>query len=119
MRDVIIKRNIVSKVQKCVSVVVKGTTYAKGDIVVLRQDSYQCNIQMGKITLILYDNKEEIYLVVNILQVKFIPNLRVYELRDSTQHECVSISELSSYPLHVYTIDTNQFVKLKYGLVSS
>lgn len=105
---------------ECNSVLIKGTSYKRGDVVVLRQEPYQYNVEFGKICMILYDFQEKISFVLEILETTFNPHLRVYELGSIIRYECVFVEELLSYePLHIYFLNTVQLVRLKHGIVKS
>lgn len=111
--------NFTTGVRECAKVAFKGTTYQKGDIVTLRQRGYQYKVEMGRITIILFDNNEEIFFLVEKLNCNFVPLIRMYELGASLSYECISVKDLMSYqPLHVYTKHARLYVKLKSGLVS-
>ncbi|KAE8746883.1 hypothetical protein FOCC_FOCC006303 [Frankliniella occidentalis] len=119
-----IKREISSKhlsagINECVSAEVLGTIYKKGNIVAIRQTTYQYEVEIGRILLVLYDNKDGVYLLLEKLATEFIPHLRVYEVGCKISYECISVCELmSTQSLHVYPSGSHLYVKLHHALVS-
>ena len=98
----------------------KGNHYKKGDIVTVRQEAYQYNVEMGMITIILCDNTECLYLVLEILETTFNRRFRLYELGAFIRYECLPVSALlERESLHVYLHDTISYVKINHGLVAS
>ncbi|XP_067217409.1 uncharacterized protein [Linepithema humile] len=114
----VLRAHLEAGMQECVTATVKGTLYKKGNVVAVRQDSYQQNVIMGQIRIILCDTKQNIYFVVETVETKFRPHIRAYELSTPTGYECISLNKLLSYyPLHVYTINLKIFVRIKHGFV--
>lgn len=104
---------------ECARAIFRGTIYRIGDIVILNQEAYQIDVEMGKITLIL-NYMEKLYPIVDILDNVFDPVLRCYELGDTIEYRCISVEDLLSYdPADVYIEDTVYYVKLRHGLVST
>ncbi|KAE8741222.1 hypothetical protein FOCC_FOCC013256 [Frankliniella occidentalis] len=104
--------------RECVRAIVKGTTYQKGNVVVIRQSGYQYQVELGGIVLIIYDNNDKLYLLFEKKKSEFVPHLRVYELHSTMSYECVCVDDLFSYQsLYVYKINGHQFVKLKHAVV--
>lgn len=93
--------------------------YKKGEFIVIRQKSYQCDVEMGRIILMLYDNHEGIFLVVENVTTSFISSLRVYEVGPKVSYECVSIEHMASAQscLHAFSNGSRFYVKLRFGLV--
>ncbi|XP_034252568.1 uncharacterized protein LOC117652043 [Thrips palmi] len=82
------------------------------------EDQARCEVQMGRVVLILHDNQDGIFLLVEKVTTTFIPYLRVYEIGPKISYECVSVDDLASHQsLHVYSNDSHLYVKLKFGLV--
>ncbi|XP_034238081.1 uncharacterized protein LOC117643344 [Thrips palmi] len=105
------------EVEECTSVSVKGTDYRKGHIVVLGQDSYQCNEEMGRILIILHCD-DAVFFVVEVLEVVFVPHIRAYKLGQKVGYKCVKQSNLLSYYAHhTYKLHDGNFVKLHHALV--
>ena len=103
---------------ECTKAVIRGISYKVGDVLVLRQEHYQFNVEMGRISLILYDCNEKISFLLEVLKTNFKPRFRVYQLGSVLRYECIPVEELLSYePLHVYTVNTVLKVRLKHGLV--
>lgn len=103
----------------CLKATVNGIIYQKGEFVIIRQKSYQVEVEMGRIVLILYDNNEEIYLLVENVRTVFIPHLRVYEVGPKISYECISVKDLASaQSLHGYLLGTHLYVKLRFAVVS-
>lgn len=106
-------------VTECMKVVVKGVEYVRGKVLVVRQEAHQYNVIMGRIVLILIDDFERPYFVVEKLQAHYIQYLRLFELQESTGYECLGLDKLLSRDaLHVYTLNSVPVVKLKHGLVA-
>ncbi|KAK3924534.1 UPF0213 protein VPA1222 [Frankliniella fusca] len=104
--------------RECVRAIVKGTTYQKGNVVVIRQAGYQNLVELGSIVLIIYDNNDKLYLLLQKKKSEFVPHLRVYELHSTLSYECVCVDDLFSHQsLYVYKINGHQFVKLKHAVV--
>jgi len=111
---------LVLPTDNCVSATVKGTVYKKGDVVVLRQESYQYCVEVGRILFVLHDNKEKLFVLVEHLETDFVPHMRVYRLGDVLKYECVCIEDLlSPFPLNVYQLKEGNYIRLKHGLVST
>jgi len=106
------------QIEECSSVTVKGTLYQKGNIVALQQTAYQCDVQMGKIVLLL-SSENRVFFGVEVLEADFVPHLRAYKLtgtKDSVK--CVEqTSLLTYYAHHVYKLNDGNYVKLHHGLV--
>ncbi|KAK3915729.1 6,7-dimethyl-8-ribityllumazine synthase [Frankliniella fusca] len=107
-----------SAVSECVSVELLGTLYQKGDVVVIRQATYQCAVEMGRIIVVLFDNKDCVYLLLEKLPTEFVPHLRVYEIGCRISYKYIPVADLlSEQSLHVYPSGPHLYVKLHYGLV--
>ncbi|XP_052130221.1 uncharacterized protein LOC127751151 [Frankliniella occidentalis] len=105
-------------VEECLKLTVKGTEYAKGDIVVLSQDSYECNVQLGRIILLLLDCDQNVYFVCEKLQTLFRPRQRLYILGECKGYACVKQDELLSfYPMKSHRVAGHQLVKLKHAIM--
>lgn len=120
LQHAVLRAHLQPDLQECVTVTLKGTLYEKGNVVAIRQESYQENVIMGEIRIILCDTEENIYFVIEIVETKFRPHVKAYELSKSVGYECISGDKLLSYyPLHVYTINLKRFVRIKHGFVST
>ncbi|KAE8738631.1 hypothetical protein FOCC_FOCC015883 [Frankliniella occidentalis] len=107
-----------SNVQLCQSAKFKGTSYANGDIVILSQESYQCDLSFGRIIFILFDCIESVFFVCEKLETLFDISQRLYRLGSVEGYVCVKPeSLLSYYPHHAYEINSQQYVKLKHAIV--
>ncbi|KAK3919983.1 Catalase-peroxidase [Frankliniella fusca] len=76
-------------VEHCASATVKGTVYKNGEAVVLRQEGYQCFVEVRRIRFLLYDNKEKLYVLVENLETDFVPHMRAYKLGSVLKYECL------------------------------
>ena len=74
-------------VEECHSAIIKGTTYKKGCFLSVRQTSYQYNVVIGKICMLLCDNHENVFALFEIIDTYFVPYLRVYELGKTIAYE--------------------------------
>lgn len=119
LKDVI--NNIdTSNIEECSSVIVKGTEYKNGNIVILGQDAHHSIIQMGKIVVILTSPDCTIYLVVEKLQCTFYFPLRIYEIKDTDTYQCIDVNKLCNHQsLYMYTIGNMECVRLSHRLISS
>jgi len=105
---------------ECSKVDVKGTTYKRGDVVACGQDGYQHNVNLGRISIILVNDFNDVYFVVENLTTNFIPHLRVYDLGPTVSYSCVNCDTLLSFqPLDVYKLDAHSYGKLRSALVSN
>lgn len=105
-------------IEECLKVTVKGTEYEKGDILVLGQDSYECNVRLGRISLILYDCDHSVYFVCEKLETSFRPYQRLYTIGKSEGFVCVRQDTLLCfYPSMARSAPFCQLVKLKHALV--
>ncbi|XP_034237327.1 uncharacterized protein LOC117642841 [Thrips palmi] len=75
-----LQANLPPLMQECVSIVIKGTLYKKGSLLLVQQSHYQCDVQFGRIVLILYDNNTNVFFLVEVMEAEFMPHLRVYKL---------------------------------------
>lgn len=115
-----IQKAQVGHVTDCASVIYKGTHYKKGDIVIVRQNQYRHEVEMGRITTILCSDEQILYVVAEILNTYFRPCLMFYELKEPIRYQCVKIDELLTYETHQqYEKNPNIIVKLRHGLVSN
>lgn len=118
MQELFAQQNLDSTAMECSQIVVKGTIYRKGNVVILAKEPSSDTPAFGKICIIIKNCSEKIYFVLEILNVIFNPQLRVYVLGSAILSACVCIEELLSYePLHIYTVNTCKMVRLKHGLV--
>lgn len=109
-----------SPATECSSAELKGHFYRKGNVVAVRQTAYQENVQMGRIIMILSNDKQCLFLVLEILKTKFHLKSRLYELGNFVQYECLPINKLlESESLDIYIQDTVSYVKIQHGLVIS
>ena len=92
LRTTIKQANSSESIEECSAVTMKGATYKKGLFLVAHQTSYQYKIKIGKICMLLLDNKENIYFLLEIIDTSFTPHLRIYELGNTISYEC--------FPLH-------------------
>ena len=107
-------------VEECLKVTVKGTDYEKGDIVVLNQESYQSDVELGRIILILYDCEENVYFLCEKVHTLFRQCQRLYALGQPKSYVCVRQDELLSYyPCKSHLIQGDLLVKLKHAIVST
>lgn len=67
IQNLIYQKGLNNDSMECNSAVIKGTSYKRGDVVVLRQANYQFNIEFGNICSILYDSHEKISFIVEVL----------------------------------------------------
>lgn len=119
IQHVVCNAGLIDSVTECSRSKWKGTTYTKGDIVTLLTKKGDNSFHMGKIVLLLCDEHQKIYFVVDICVTTFHRQLRLYEIGGHIKYECVQVDELLDYePLHAYVIDTVSYVQLKHGLVS-
>lgn len=110
--------NIAGGIKECTSVNIIGTEYKRGDVVVLHQDDYQLNVQLGRIVLILVSDDESIHLVANSLNTEFQAHLRLYRVNETENYVCVDIKNLYSYQsLHMYTVGTHHYVRLHHAIL--
>lgn len=101
--------------QLCELAVFKNTIYKKSDIIVLSQESYDCQLSLGRIFLILYDCCESITFVCEKLETLFHSRTRLYEIGSIVGYECIKADKLLSYyPLKAYY---GSFIKLKHAIV--
>lgn len=115
----ITRRIVTTELEDCTSVTVKGTTYKKGNAVIIKQDEYQYNLDIGRVCLILSDFNGNVYLVVEELKTTFHPGLRICEVKSQGIYVCIAVNELFSYyPLHIYVIDTKKYVRLRHAIVN-
>ncbi|XP_070525461.1 uncharacterized protein [Cardiocondyla obscurior] len=82
LQNAVLRAHLELNLQKCETVSLKGTIYEIGNIVAVQQDSYQENVIMEEIRLILFDIKENIYFVIKTIKTKFRPHNREYEKLD-------------------------------------
>lgn len=109
-----------ANVQLCQSVKLKGTTYTSGDIVVLSQDSYECEMSLGRIIFILFDCVDSVYFVCEKLETFYDISYRLYKVGCAQGFVCVKPDALLTYyPHHLYQVTNEQFVKLKHAIVCS
>lgn len=105
---------------KCSSAELNGHLYRKGNVVAVRQKAYQQNVEMGKIIMILSDNKQCLFLVLEMLKTTFHLRSRLYELGKFVRYECFPINTLlESESFDAYIQDTVSYVKTQHGLVTS
>ncbi|XP_034237337.1 uncharacterized protein LOC117642850 [Thrips palmi] len=104
-------------IQECPSVVVRGTTYKKGSLVVLRQAHYQCDVEIGRICLCLYDDNNQVFFVVEVFSTTFVSPTRVFRLEGRKGYECISHSSLLTHCVpREYKVSGSTFVKLKHAI---
>lgn len=97
--------NLSENVEECNAVNINGTIYKKGCFLVFRQTSYQYNVTLGKICILLCDNKENVYALFEIIDSSFVPYLRVYELGDTISYECSRLQEVVDFkPMYEYKL---------------
>lgn len=107
-------------IQESNSIIIKGTTYKKGSVLILNQTSYRFQVKMGQICLFLHDDHENIYIVFEILKVKFQATLGCYEIGEVIGYECLTINKHFKYePSNIYTIGNLICVKPKYGFITN
>ncbi|KAK3929752.1 Dynein heavy chain, cytoplasmic [Frankliniella fusca] len=118
LQTAVYQAELVGDIHECSKFDYKGADYQKGKVVVMAQEHYNCNVVMGRISLLLVDDFRA-FLVLEVLKTEFVAAMRVFQLKERIKYECVALdSLLSSDPLHVYTLDNSPCVKLKYGLVA-
>lgn len=106
-------------ITECSSAIFKGTYYTKGQIVAIRQEEYQINVEMGQIILILWD-EEHLRFILEVKKTTFRPLLRLYEIEGCIRYECIKAEQLLSYcPMDIYVKDSTSYVKIQNGLVST
>ncbi|XP_034232899.1 uncharacterized protein LOC117640489 [Thrips palmi] len=104
---------------QCLKYEIKGTVYSKGMILALSQLAYQVDVSMGRIVFILEDNEGKIYFLVEVLQSEYNQNVRMHEIGNLIEYNCIAYDNLASpFPMHAYNYKMKLFVKLKYALVS-
>ena len=119
IKEALKEASLPSTIQECNSVFVKGTTFKKGNVMILSQSGYQFEIRMGRICLFLHDDDDNIYIVFEVLETTFHRVLRCYELGKMLKYECHAFNRCIKYePLHVYTVGNFLCAKPKYGFVS-
>lgn len=119
IRAVVTDANLSNPIQECYKVIVKGTNYEKGDIMVIRQEGYQNNIVLGKINLLLYSD-ESIFILFEIFESHFIPHLRIYALKNFLRYECLQLDNLIYYkPMKERNLKGCRYIVPHYGFVSS
>ncbi|XP_043472523.1 uncharacterized protein LOC122505125 [Leptopilina heterotoma] len=120
IQQAIFNAEINSSLTECASAELKGYNYKKGGIVAVRQTAYQENVEMGRIAIILCDDKGCLYFVLEILKTTFQHHLRLYRLDNCLRYECIAIKNLMTYePLHIYVENTTSYVKINHGLVTT
>ena len=105
-------------IHQCTKVVLKGTEYKRGQVLVIGQGGYRYEIIMGKICMILCHEKN-IYVLYEILENQFIAHLNTYEIGRTTSYECRRLYNVLDFkPLHIYNIGSLLCVKPWHGFVS-
>ncbi|KAE8749102.1 hypothetical protein FOCC_FOCC004271 [Frankliniella occidentalis] len=106
----------VSDLQQCEIAIIKGTIYKKSDILVLDQDSYDCKLSLGRVSIILYDcSQDTVYFVCEKLETSYDIKKRLYRVGTPQYFTCVKPDQLLTYyPHKVYL---GSYVKLKHAIV--
>lgn len=105
-------------IQECCEIIVKGVVYRRGDGLVVRQKSYQFQVEVGKVCLLLSD-ETNVFIVFEVLETVFRSYLRVYEVGKCVGYTCCPLNSLpSTEKLNFYNTGSFLCVKPSYGLVS-
>lgn len=112
------KLNLSCDIQQCSEIVVKGITYRNGDCSVIRQKGYEYGIEVGKMSILLSDEKS-VFVVCEVFDTFFCPHLRVYQIGKCVRYDCLPLDELpSTEKLHIYNSGSFLCVKTNYGMVA-
>lgn len=96
----------------------KGTSYKKGDFLVLNNDE---SMEFGELVIILIQDNASVYFVMDMHKSDHLPKYHLYSVtKQSTGMQCVNINDLVDfYPLtsyiiegHSHSTETQRFVKV-------
>ena len=90
VQNTLAKARLPANIFECSKIIYKGTEYKKGYRLPLRQEYYRENVIFGKICFILCDETNA-YILYNILEVHFIPNLCAYKILSTDSYKCINL----------------------------
>jgi len=104
------------------NITVKGTSYKRGDVVVINIGEYIDEYEFGEILFSLITLSSEIYVMVKILNSEYVPEIRAHDLTEphNPKFLCCSIKNLLDYlPLPIYNIGGKFYIKFKHSIATS
>ncbi|KAL7294836.1 hypothetical protein TKK_0011764 [Trichogramma kaykai] len=118
--QMIIKENHLCNSSQCERVTYNGTSYRKGDAIIIRQDCYKHNVIIGKICFFLYTG-EKVFMNLEILDTEYLPYLQSYQIEstESTSYECHAIDKLIYHkPLPIYKLRNMLCIKPAFAFIT-
>lgn len=120
IRNLIKSANLTGHLTECNSISVHGVNYRAGNILITKSKYYQEELYAGKINMICLQNESDVYFILERVRTEFIDDLQSYQIifDKKPEYRCVSIREILHDPLHIYTINNLQLIKLKHEILS-
>lgn len=112
IKAAIMKMKVSGDIQQCVRITLKGTEYVKGHAIMIRQDGYEENITIGKISLFLCSIDLHVYILFEVVESYFRPYLRAYQLGPKIGYECLLLHDIMDFkPMHIYDLGNMLIIK--------
>ena len=104
--------------QQCFTVIIKDTRFDQNQFIPVSQESYQYNIEFGKICLFIID-KKNVFVIVQMMKSRFIPSLRAYEVGCQQVYKCLPLEIIGNIkPMFQYHVANVICLKPEHGFVT-